>query len=121
MQPLALAQAWAAGAPELREVIAVPDVNHYTLALGEPAPARWRMPWRPRSAGNRSRASLPALIKSRTGVVRHCEAALAPRSRSSSVLTPIALSAALASSRLRTPSTAPASRPTASIVASTSR
>jgi len=34
MQPLGLAQAWAAGAPELREVIAVPDVNHYTLVLG---------------------------------------------------------------------------------------
>jgi pimeloyl-ACP methyl ester carboxylesterase len=34
MQPLALAERWAAGAPELREVIAVPNVNHYTLALG---------------------------------------------------------------------------------------
>ena len=65
------------------------------------------MPWRPRSAGNRSRASLPALIKSRTGVVRHCEAVLAPRSRSSSVLTPSAPSASLASSTLRAPSTAP--------------
>jgi lipase len=34
MQQLALARDWAAGAPELREVIAVPDVNHYTLVLG---------------------------------------------------------------------------------------
>jgi pimeloyl-ACP methyl ester carboxylesterase len=34
MQPLALAQEWAAGAPELRRVIQVPDVNHYTIVLG---------------------------------------------------------------------------------------
>ncbi len=34
MQPLALAQRWAAGAPALREVIAATNVNHYTLALG---------------------------------------------------------------------------------------
>ena len=34
LQPAALAQAWAAGSPELREVIAVPDVNHYSIALG---------------------------------------------------------------------------------------
>lgn len=35
MQPLEVAREWAAGAPELRRVIAVPDVNHYTIALGE--------------------------------------------------------------------------------------
>jgi pimeloyl-ACP methyl ester carboxylesterase len=34
VHPLPLAQAWAAGAPELRKVIAVPDVNHYSIALG---------------------------------------------------------------------------------------
>lgn len=34
MQPLDLAHAWAAGSPELREVVAVPDVNHYEIALG---------------------------------------------------------------------------------------
>lgn len=34
LQPLALARAWAAGAPELRRAVAVPDVNHYSIALG---------------------------------------------------------------------------------------
>jgi len=34
MQPLPLASEWAAGAPELRRAIEVPDVNHYTIALG---------------------------------------------------------------------------------------
>jgi lipase len=34
MQPLPLAERWAAAAPERREVIAVPDVNHYSLVLG---------------------------------------------------------------------------------------
>lgn len=34
MQPLALANDWAAGAPGLRRVTAVPDVNHYTIVLG---------------------------------------------------------------------------------------
>jgi pimeloyl-ACP methyl ester carboxylesterase len=37
MQPLSLARSWESGAPELREVIAVPDVNHYTLVLGRTA------------------------------------------------------------------------------------
>jgi hypothetical protein len=26
---------WAAGAPELRRAIEVPDVNHYTIVLGQ--------------------------------------------------------------------------------------
>ncbi len=34
MQPLELAQAWAAHDPEHREAILVPDVNHYTITLG---------------------------------------------------------------------------------------
>jgi pimeloyl-ACP methyl ester carboxylesterase len=34
MQPRALAREWAAGAPELRRAIEVPDVNHYTIVLG---------------------------------------------------------------------------------------
>jgi pimeloyl-ACP methyl ester carboxylesterase len=34
MQPLPLAREWEAGAPQLRRVIEVPDVNHYTIALG---------------------------------------------------------------------------------------
>ena len=34
MQPLSLAREWEAGAPELRRAIEVPDVNHYTIALG---------------------------------------------------------------------------------------
>src|SRR5437588_605258 len=34
MQPLSLVQSWAAQAPELREAIPVPDVNHYTITLG---------------------------------------------------------------------------------------
>ncbi len=33
-QPAALAHEWEAGAPELRRVIEVADVNHYTIALG---------------------------------------------------------------------------------------
>jgi pimeloyl-ACP methyl ester carboxylesterase len=34
MQPSSLAAEWAAGAPELRRVVEVPDVNHYTIVLG---------------------------------------------------------------------------------------
>ena len=34
MLPLALAQEWAAGAPELRRAVAVPDCNHYTIVMG---------------------------------------------------------------------------------------
>src|SRR5947209_4230026 len=33
MQPLALAQAWADEAPERRQALLVPDVNHYTITL----------------------------------------------------------------------------------------
>ena len=35
MQPLELAQAWAASSPELRRAILAPDVNHYTITLGQ--------------------------------------------------------------------------------------
>ena len=35
MQPFELVQAWAAGAPELRRAELVPDVNHYTITLGQ--------------------------------------------------------------------------------------
>jgi pimeloyl-ACP methyl ester carboxylesterase len=35
MQPLALVQTWAAGAPGTRRAIEIPDVNHYTIALGQ--------------------------------------------------------------------------------------
>ncbi len=34
LQPAPLAHAWAGAAPELRRVVEVPDVNHYTLTLG---------------------------------------------------------------------------------------
>ncbi len=34
MQPLGVAQAWAAGAPDRREARLVEDVNHYTITLG---------------------------------------------------------------------------------------
>ena len=34
MVPLALAEEWAAGAPEQRRVVAVPDCNHYTIVMG---------------------------------------------------------------------------------------
>jgi len=34
LHPLPLAKAWSAGAPELRDVVAVPEVNHYSIALG---------------------------------------------------------------------------------------
>jgi pimeloyl-ACP methyl ester carboxylesterase len=34
MHPLPLAREWEAGAPQSRRVIEVPDVNHYTIALG---------------------------------------------------------------------------------------
>jgi pimeloyl-ACP methyl ester carboxylesterase len=34
MQPLALAQSWADADPGRRRAIQVPDVNHYTIALG---------------------------------------------------------------------------------------
>jgi hypothetical protein len=39
MQPLALAEAWAAAAPEQRGVVLVPDTNHYTIVLGPGAGA----------------------------------------------------------------------------------
>jgi pimeloyl-ACP methyl ester carboxylesterase len=35
MQPLELAQAWAADAPDRRRAVQVPDTNHYTLMLGQ--------------------------------------------------------------------------------------
>lgn len=35
MQPLALVERWAAADPERRLAVAVPGVNHYTIALGE--------------------------------------------------------------------------------------
>lgn len=38
MQPLALAEAWAAGAPARRRARLVDDVNHYTITLGQGAP-----------------------------------------------------------------------------------
>lgn len=34
MQPIALAQAWAAADPGRREAVQVPDVNHYTIVFG---------------------------------------------------------------------------------------
>ena len=34
LQPLALAQAWAAADPARRRVTLVPDVNHYTIVMG---------------------------------------------------------------------------------------
>ena len=34
MQPLALVEHWAAGDPQRRRAIPVPDVNHYTIAWG---------------------------------------------------------------------------------------
>lgn len=34
MQPLALVEAWAAGAPSQRRAIEIPDVNHYTIVMG---------------------------------------------------------------------------------------
>ncbi len=34
MQPFELAEAWAAGKPEMREAILVPGANHYTITLG---------------------------------------------------------------------------------------
>ena len=34
MQPLQLAEGWAAAAPEQRSVVFVPDTNHYTIVLG---------------------------------------------------------------------------------------
>ena len=34
MQPLPLAQAWAAQSPDRRRVVQVPDVNHYTIVMG---------------------------------------------------------------------------------------
>jgi pimeloyl-ACP methyl ester carboxylesterase len=39
MQPVALVQAWADEAPDRREVIQVPDSNHYTITLGAPGAA----------------------------------------------------------------------------------
>jgi hypothetical protein len=38
MVPLDAANAWAAEAPELRKIVPVPDVNHYTIVLGPGAP-----------------------------------------------------------------------------------
>lgn len=35
MQPIALAEAWAKDDPDRRQVTFVPDVNHYTITLGE--------------------------------------------------------------------------------------
>jgi hypothetical protein len=34
MQPLPLVQAWAAGDPDRRRAVSVPDVNHFTIVLG---------------------------------------------------------------------------------------
>ena len=34
LHPVPLARAWSAGAPQLRGVVEVPDVNHYSIALG---------------------------------------------------------------------------------------
>ncbi len=34
MQPLGLAESWAAERPSLREAVLVPDVNHYSITLG---------------------------------------------------------------------------------------
>jgi hypothetical protein len=39
MQPLELAEAWAAAAPGQRTVVSVPDTNHYTIVLGPGAGA----------------------------------------------------------------------------------
>lgn len=35
MQPISVVNAWAAEAPELRQAISVPDVNHYTIVMGD--------------------------------------------------------------------------------------
>ncbi len=35
MQPLELVQAWAAGDPARRRALQIPDVNHYTIVLGQ--------------------------------------------------------------------------------------
>ena len=35
MQPLGLVQAWAAGDPGCRRAVQIPDVNHYTIVLGQ--------------------------------------------------------------------------------------
>jgi hypothetical protein len=34
MQPLALVRQWAAGEPDRRRAVEVPDVNHFTIVLG---------------------------------------------------------------------------------------
>jgi pimeloyl-ACP methyl ester carboxylesterase len=34
MQPLPLANSWAAADPDRREAVVIPDVNHYTISLG---------------------------------------------------------------------------------------
>lgn len=39
MVPLELAESWAAGAPDERSVVFVPDTNHYTIVLGPGAGA----------------------------------------------------------------------------------
>jgi pimeloyl-ACP methyl ester carboxylesterase len=39
MQPLELVKAWAAGDPSHRRAVAVPDVNHYTIAWSAPGAA----------------------------------------------------------------------------------
>ena len=38
MVPLELAESWAAGAPEQRGAVFVPDTNHYTVVMGPGAP-----------------------------------------------------------------------------------
>ena len=35
MQPIAVVNAWAAEAPERRRAASVPDVNHYTIVMGD--------------------------------------------------------------------------------------
>jgi hypothetical protein len=39
MQPLPIANTWAAADPDRREAVLVPDVNHYTISLGAPGAA----------------------------------------------------------------------------------
>jgi hypothetical protein len=34
MQPAEIVADWVAAAPELRRAVAVPDCNHYTIAMG---------------------------------------------------------------------------------------
>ncbi|HLI59688.1 MAG TPA: alpha/beta hydrolase, partial [Solirubrobacteraceae bacterium] len=39
MQPADVVAAWVAGAPDRRRAVAVPDCNHYTIAMGRPGAA----------------------------------------------------------------------------------